>query len=302
MNEDSRKAWANEVLALIFEALAAHRNLRGVLVFKGAQVLHRRLGSAYRKSYDIDANLTQDFIARFPDREDQRAAIETEFASAIDRFFEAQPVVRYKLLQVRAKDSPPKGHPRGWHAFEVNLRVEDLSKPGTLGLPALVIDVAAPEPLTAASTETLAVGKSTILAYTLQRIAGEKCRAFLSSLPAYRAKLSKPGDVVRAKDLYDLSRILMERPIADERFWRKAGAEFRLACESRLIDCAGLVTFQEELEVTAATYRDDASIPKDVSFEQAWEALNTVVRFFEREQIIPFTFPIPGAGPPPTKP
>lgn len=294
MNEDMRQAWVNEVLDTIFEALAARPSLRAILIFKGARVLHRRLGSAPRQSYDIDANLTRRFVEQYPSKADQRRAIEAEFTAAIDSHFEAQAVVRYKLAGVTVKASPPEDHPLGWNAFAVRIRVDDRSKPGVLGLPALNVDVAAPEPLGPASTAALTVGQSTVSAYTVSRMAGEKCRAFLSSLPAYRAKVKRPGDAVRAKDVYDLSRIVAVRPLADEEFWVSVGAEFRMACESRYIDCAGLSTFEEQLEVTSAAYQADVSIPKGVSFEEAWAALVSVVRFFERTGVVPFVFPLPG--------
>lgn len=74
-------------------------------------------------------------------------------------------------------------------------------------------------------------------AYTLVRIAGEKLRAFLSSLPAYRAKVKKPGEAVRAKDLYDISRIRRVHGLEQIEFWRRAGEEFHVACRYRYIDC-----------------------------------------------------------------
>lgn len=294
MNEDMRQGWVNEVLDAIFEALAARPGLRAILIFKGARVLHRRLGAAPRQSYDIDANLTRHFVEQHPNRSDQRRAIAAEFTAAIDGYFETQAVVRLKLAGVSVKDSPHDEHPLGWNAFAVRIRVDDRSKPGTSSLPALKIDVAAPETLSPASTAALPVGQSTVSAYTLPRIAGEKGRAFLSSLPAYRAKVKRPGDAVRAKDVYDLSRIVAARPLADEEFWVTVAAEFRMACESRFIDCAGLGTFEEQLEVTAAAYQADVSIPKDVPFGEAWGALVSVVRFFERTGVVPFVFPLPG--------
>lgn len=51
-----------------------------------------------------------------------------------------------------------------------------------------------------------------VMAYTLQRIAGEKLRAFLSSLPTYRRQVKTPGEVVRVKDIYDLACILRVAP------------------------------------------------------------------------------------------
>jgi hypothetical protein len=125
----------------------------------------------------------------------------------------------------------------GWDAFKVRMNVNDLSK-HVRGLPALEIDVAAPEELLDTSVATIEVGGHRVYAYTLERIAGEKLRAFLSSLPAYRAKVKKPGEAVRAKDLYDVSRIRGVYGLEQVEFWRLAGEEFRLACPVRL----GLLT------------------------------------------------------------
>lgn len=293
MNKDQQQAWVNEVLDVIFEALSRRSSLRRILIFKGARVLHRRLGTAIRKSYDIDANLTRAFVTECPEGEHQRQRIASEFTHAIDSYFESQSVVRFKLASVRVQDSPPKEHPWGWNAFRVRINVLDLARPGVKGLPALYIDVAAPEELTEDSVSELTVGNHSALGYTLPRMAGEKCRAFLSSLPAYRQKVKRPGDVVRAKDLYDLSQIVAARPLADSSFWAAVGVEFRLACESRFIDCEGTATFAEALDITAAAYNADVSIPKDVTFDEAWGALAAVARFFELTGVVPFAFPLP---------
>lgn len=293
MNRDEQQAWVNETLDLIFEALAQRESVREILIFKGARVLHRRLGAAVRQSYDIDANLTRAFVEDCPQREDQRKRIEQEFARAIDGFFASREIVRFKLERVTVYASPVSEHPLGWNAFRVRINVRDSSRPTEVGLPALYIDVAAPEDLTERSVAELAVGSATTLGYTLSRIAGEKCRAFLSSLPSYREKARRPGDAVRAKDVYDLSRIVAERPLADTKFWEEVGIEFRIACKARFIDCEGMETFEEALDITAATYDADASIPKDVSFAEAWGALSEVVRFFEQTGVVPFATPMP---------
>lgn len=296
MNKDRQQTWTNEVLDLIFEALASHENLKAILVFKGARVLYRRLGTASRQSYDIDANLSLPFVQATPDREEQRSTIEREFSAAIRAYFESQAVVRFELARVSVRANPRDDHPLGWNAFTARINVGDRSNSGILGLPALEIDVAAPEVLERTSTQPLMVGTHIVTAYSLSRVAGEKCRAFLSSLPANRAKLQRPGGVVRAKDLYDLHEIATTFSITNKVFWAEAGREFRAACESRFIDCVGLETFEEQLEVTAATYRNEANIPKAVPFAEAWKTLDVIVRFFERTGVVPFAFPLPIAA------
>jgi hypothetical protein len=141
----------------------------------------------------------------------------------------------------------------------------------------------------------LRVGKHEVTAYTLQRLAGEKLRAFLTSLPAYRRKLGRPGESVRAKDIYDLACIAQKRPLTNQAFWSAAGREFRTASASRDVDCAGLTTFEEDLDVTRATYEADTTIPKDISFEAAWAVLRAIVQLMEGLGVIPFTCTLPAA-------
>jgi Nucleotidyl transferase AbiEii toxin, Type IV TA system len=245
MNQSDAERWKSDVLDQIFQALAASVPLEQALVFKGARVLNLRLGGG-RQSLDLDSNLAPRFVETHPDREDQRALLEQEMAATIHKHFEAQNPVRFELAKLQVKTYPPNRHPMGWDAFKVRINVNDLTK-RLRNLPALDIDVAAPEELLDTSVSPIEIGSHCIVAYTLERIAGEKLRAFLSSLPAYRKKLKKPGDAVRAKDLHDLARIRRARDLVDGTFWRLAGKEFRLACKARYVDCAGLETFQEQM-------------------------------------------------------
>ena len=105
-------------------------------------------------------------------------------------------------------------------------------------------------------------------------------------------KVKKPGEAVRAKDLYDVSRIRSVHGLEQVEFWQLAGQEFRVACRSRYIDCQGLTTFQEQWAVTRKTY-EEATIPKDISFEEAEATLVAIVSFLEAQSIVPFTFPLP---------
>jgi hypothetical protein len=290
MNPTDADHWKSEVLDEIFIALAASNEIDQALVFKGARVLSLRLGAG-RQSLDLDANLTQDWDRQHPDRDAQRAFLENEMTLAIRRYFERQEPVRYELTALRVSKNPPKTHRMGWDAFKVRININDLRK-SVRGLPAVEIDVAAPEQLMGTSISRIPVGAHEVSAYTLERIAGEKLRAFLSSLPTYRAKVHKPGEIVRAKDLYDIARIRRVQTLSNPEFWRVAGQEFRIACQSRYIDCQGMATFQEQWEVTRDTY-NAATIPKDVPFEEAESALTDIVNFFAAQGFIPFTFPLP---------
>jgi len=274
MNSLDRERWKSQVLDEIFVAIASSETLSRILVFKGARVLNLQLKTA-RQSLDIDSNLTRDFVRCHPDRLEQRAILEREFDRAIRRHFERQDNL----------------HPRGWDAFDVTIQVKDLSR--NVGyLPRLELDVAAPEELREAAIGSIQVGQHHVLAYTLQRIAGEKLRAFLSTLPSYRNKVSKPGEAVRAKDLYDISQIFRVYGMEQLEFWRAVGQEFRVACQSRYIDCLGLTTFQEQWEVTRQTYQQ-ATIPRDVPFDEAEVTLQAIVELFEEDKVIPFVFPLP---------
>lgn len=290
MNQKDGERWKSQMLDEIFVALAASEQLDKALVFKGARVLNLRLGPG-RQSLDLDSNLAASFVQKYPDRQAQREFLEQEMTRAIRRHFERQEPVRYELTVLKIRANPRESHPLGWDAFEVRMNVNDLNR-RVRGLPVLEIDVAAPEEMLDTSVATIEVGGHRVLAYTLERIAGEKLRAFLSSLPAYRAKVKKPGEAVRAKDLYDVGRIRRVHGLEQVEFWQRAGKEFRVACRSRYIDCQGLTAFKEQWAVTRKTY-EEATIPKDISFEEAEAALVTVVSFLEAQGIVPFTFPLP---------
>ena len=297
MNSEQRDIWKNEVLDAIFEGLAASAELRGVLVYKGARVLNRRLGDGGRQSLDLDTNLSPDFVAQTPGREDQAKYIERHFRLTLTRYFERQSPVRYSILGLRVRLKPPREHPRGWNALEVAISLADNTNPQVHGLPRITIDVAAPEHLLPSSTAPLRIGEHDVVAYSVERMAGEKLRAFLSSLPTYRQKLRRPGDARRVKDIYDFARICRRHTPDEVDFWRRAGRDFRAACASRFVDCNGIASFSENLDVTRDAYDKDPTIPKDISFDAAWDLLESVVSLFDREQIVPFSFAVDNAAP-----
>lgn len=293
MNPVQRQAWIREALDMGFQALASCPALHDKLVYKGGRVLALRLGGDQRASYDLDANLLLAFARNHPDRNEQADVLGELFNQAVRTHIDAQDPVRYELLDVRVRHRPRSDHPLGWNAFEVVVKLRDFMNEGVLGLPNIEFDVAAPEELGANAIAPLGVGEETVFAYTLERIVGEKMRAFLSSLPAYRSKVKKPGDAVRAKDLYDVSKILDAHPIGEVNFWEDAAEEFRLACASRYIDCNGIDTFSEDLEVTRSTYETDATLPKDIDFDMAWHAVENIIRFWGTLGIFPFHFQLP---------
>lgn len=286
------RRWESEAMDLVFKIVAASPNIAEALIFKGARVLNLHLGTIFRQSYDLDSNIAADFIQRHPDPNEQQSWLETELLRSLRRGFELESPVRYRLDRVRVTRKPPKSHPRGWDAFEVSLTAQDLRR-SIRGLPPLVIDVAAPGELSEGSAVHLDHGGSQIRAYSLERIAGEKLRAFLTSLPAYNTKIGRTPRSRRVKDVYDLARIQLYRPISDHLFWRAAGEQFRLACGSRLVDCSGIATFEQELTATRTAYEQDPTLPKDIGFDEAWAGLRTIIELWEEKGIIPLEFLLP---------
>jgi len=158
------------------------------------------------------------------------------------------------------------------------------------GLPVLEIDVAAAETLGPGAVETLTMEGIPARVYALHRIAGEKLRAYLTSLPSYRRKMEGGDREFRVKDLHDITRILQARPATDRKFWSDAGQEFQLACASRLVDCRGLESFMEDWPLARERYEKDGSL-KSISFAEAESALQVVVGMFEQQKIFPLEYP-----------
>jgi hypothetical protein len=126
-------------------------------------VLNVRLGIG-RQSLDLDSNLAAPFVQRYPDREAQRVFLEEEMTRAVRRHFERLEPVQYELTALKVRIYPPKSHLMGWDAFKVRINMNDLGK-RVSGLPALEIDVAAPEELLDTSITTIEVGAHRVHAY-----------------------------------------------------------------------------------------------------------------------------------------
>jgi hypothetical protein len=293
MKPDDAHVWQNAVLDEVFVAIADDPELVRHLVFKGARVLVRHVPEAARQSLDLDANVTAEFVAAFPEARERAGQIERRMGAALSGHFERANPVRYELENIRVDPKPPGGHPRGWNALQAQIRVRDLARAGTRGMPSLTIDLAAPERLSDHSTTTLDVGGRKVTAYTLERIAGEKLRAFLSTTPEHQGKKTGVRETLRVKDLPDLARILEHTPLSDRAFWRAAGEEFRLACEGRGVDCAGWSSFEAVESLARETYANDATVAATVPFDLAWQAVRSIVAKFSEDRIVPFAFPLP---------
>lgn len=293
MSPEQRNGWKDNALVEVLRAIASDQELRSALIFKGARILNRHLNT-HRQSLDIDSNLTMEFQQNHPDRKEQAGWFEKRLEPALRHYFESQDPVRYKVESVKVANRPKlRPHEKGWNALDAKFRILDAQFVGVLGLPALDIDIAAPETLGKGAICELEIDGSTIQAYALHRIAGEKLRAFLSTLPAYRKKLDESERSVRAKDLYDLVRVLAAKPLKDSDFWDRTAGEFILACGSRYVDCEGLSSFHEGWDRTAEAYQSDATL-KEISWTEAANSLTEIVGFLDQKGIFPLRFPLPG--------
>ena len=290
MNRESQEKWINSVLDEVFQAVIEHEPLRNALIFKGARILSLHLGAS-RQSLDIDSNIAPELAMTRPDVDAQADFFELQLPLALRRYFERQTPVKYKLVRVKVDRSPPKGHIRGWNQFKLKIGVQDNSLAGVLSLPKLELEVAAQETLGPNAVELLQVHGTPANVYALHRIAGEKLRAYLTSLPTYRRKMGGGEREFRVKDLHDIARILRARPEADEAFWAAAGREFILACESRLVDCRGVESFMEDWPLARARYEADGSLAK-VPFAEAEQALKTVAGLLDQQKIFPLNYPV----------
>lgn len=286
--------WQSDVLDQIFEALAAYQPIADSMVFKGARVLNLRLGHS-RQSLDIDGNLSSAFAASVLTQDARLSFFEKHLPLALARHFDRQEPVRFTSDSVTIARRPKTDHPRGWDGFMIKLRISDQQVGNTNSLPDLGLDINAPEPVSAHAIAPLKIGRYEVQAYTLQRIAAEKLRAFLTSLPSYRAKMQpkKRPVPIRTKDLHDLARICRTKdPEVNSPFWEQVAEDFRLACQQRFVDCNGLRTFQDTWEVTKADYVHDAKL-SSVHFDEAEAALHSVTGVLSSLKIFPLVFPLP---------
>ena len=289
MSPDQQRDWKDSVLREILQAVAHHEGLRNAIIFKGARILNLHLG-ADRQSLDIDSNLDADFHESMSGPEEEAAWFQARLQTALTRHFEDQDPVRFTLESLTVNKKPKAGHPRGWDMLVAEIRLTDGRFRGVRTLPTLELEIAAPEPLGPQAICELAVDGANIQAYALHRIAGEKLRAFLTSLPAYRRKMAGGERAVRVKDLHDLARILSARPIAGTAFWAMAAGEFRLACESRRVDCESPATFKENWDTTRQSYESDPTLTK-VPWDEAAHALDAVLAFLADHEVFPLHFP-----------
>jgi predicted nucleotidyltransferase component of viral defense system len=277
MNPSEFERWNFDALSQILHALAENAFFRTNLIFKGAIILSRYLPTS-RKSLDIDSNLASDFVGITPGRVQQEKILKSNLEQAISRHFE---------IQIKSKV-----HPRGWAGFEITISIKDHENLGVRGLPNLYMDVAAPEVLSKDSLKKMPLGRSEIHVYSLERITGEKARAYLTTLPTYRKKIGGFEKSARVRDLYDLTKILQNKGISNTTFWEIAGREFELACESRFVDCMEPDCFFEEWSIIEGLYLNAPTIPKDISIGEIKKTILAISNFWAKKGIIPFSFPL----------
>lgn len=293
MNPRQQQNWKDEVLQHILAGVASSPHLREALIFKGARILSFHLHTQ-RQSLDIDSTLTVEFQRSHQFIEEQAQWFQQEIHSSLSHYFEGQDPVRFSLEHTKVTPTPPPSHPhpRGWGMLVVRLSVKDALQAGVRTLPALEIEIAAPEDLGPSAVEEITLHGVPLRAYSLSRIAGEKLRAFLTSLPHYRHKMDSQERAVRAKDLFDLSCILAARPIADTTFWKTVATEFVLACQSRFVDCEGQRSFQENWPATRQAYENDATL-RPVPWAEAEASLLLILQHFTETGVFPLRYPLP---------
>jgi len=290
MNRADRDSWTNEVLDEVLLAVIASQPLREALIFKGARILNLHIREN-RQSLDIDSNAASELVRSITDLDDQMAFFKNQFSIALRRYFEGQNPVRFELEDIKVERNPSEGHPHGWDAFWLRFTLRDNHLARTRGLPRLEIEVAAPETLGPKAVETMNIRGCSAQVYSLHRIAGEKLRAYLTSLPAYRQKMGGVQREFRIKDLHDIARILRVRSATDTGFWINASHEFRLACKSRFVDCEDLHTFMQGWSLARERYKADPTL-RNVPFAETEQALTTVAGLFKNQGIFPLNFPV----------
>ena len=291
MNANQRAIWIDEVLKEVLAAVIRSQPLREALVLKGAWILNFHLKD-HRHSADIDATSEPQWVSTIGDLKEQMAFFEEHLVLALRRYFEAQSPVRFVLDRIRIVPNRRRGHPMGWDMIRAEMTIRDNALSGVLGLPPVEIEIAAPERYGPDAVETHQFFGAPARMYSLHRIAGEKPRAYLTSLPEYRRKMGGGDREFRVKDLHDLARIVRAKPTTDHDFWRKAANEFRLACESRYVDCDGPTTFKQGWDLARSRYEADINLDA-VTFSEAERALDSVLQAFANPGVFPLAFPLP---------
>jgi hypothetical protein len=290
MNPLQRERWVNEVLREVMAALMHDEALRQALVFKGAWILNLHLGES-RHSMDIDAAAEPGWVREMGSLEKQEVFLREHLPRAVRRHFERQNPVRFTLSDAKFERNPASQLPRGWDMMRVKLVIHDHSLMNVRSLPPAELEVAAAESYGVDAVELRDFLGTPACVYALHRIAGEKLRAYLTSLPEYREKMQGGTREFRVKDLHDLARIVRQRPLEDVVFWEKAMQEFRLACESRFVDCAGPETFTQDWAQARLRYEQDRHLTA-IPWVEAEAAVNQILANISAKAGFPWIFEV----------
>lgn len=293
MNRDQQAAWLNENATEILKAISLSDTLRELLIFKGARILNLRLNGEGRQSLDLDANLAMGVsINSFSTKETTPFNVGDTFRKELEHYFDNQPIRRYRLESVEASLKLPEKHPLGWDGYRVKIKIIHAGDSHVRGLPNFKLDIAAKEELLPTSVGCLHIKSAgDIQAYTLERITGEKLRAYLSSLPAYCVKMgchhSKPL-TPRVKDLYDIALISRFRKLNDNDFWMVVAAEFACASASRFVDCLGIDSFNLDQSNIQQLYEQETIVPQKIPYSEIRDVLTKLLEKFTTWGITPF--------------
>ena len=227
--------------------------------------------------------------------------LETLLGEALRTHFAEQAVDRYGIKSVNVRKKPRnKPHPAGLDGYKVSIGIEDRARPAVKGLPAIKIDIAAPEELGEHSVGELEIAGHSVIAYREPRLIGEKLRAFLSSLPEFRRKSPRSrtdgpvGERIRVKDVFDIAVCESVYSLqGNDEFWAEVMDEFVMACRSRGVDCEGLSTFEQKLAETRQQYEADEGLQSSIEFEAAWKVIQEIVTRMEHQGVVPLEFPLP---------
>ena len=288
MNLLQRERWLNEVLREVMAALMHDEYLRQALVFKGAWILNLHLGES-RHSMDIDATAEPSWGQQMGSLDNQEAFLQQHLPRAVRRHFERQNPVRFILEDAKFERNPANPHPRGWDMMRVKLVIHDHSQTNVRFMPPAELEVAAAESYGSDAVEWKDFLGAPARVYALHRIAGEKLRAYLTSLPEYRAKMHGGSREFRVKDLHDLARIVRQRPLENGVFWKKSMQEFKLACKSRFVDCAGPQTFLQGWAQARLRYEQDRHLSA-IPWAEAENALNQILANMRADAGFPWIF------------
>lgn len=272
MDPQARAAWQDEALDFVLIAIGAAAALRESLVFRGARILDHHLDGPRRPSLDLDAVLSM------PATSIDRTALEEDFLRALRDAAEAMEPVIYAPERVQIALSPRLGNARGWDGLKVAITLRDLRRAGTLGIPVLTMDLAAPEQFGEGAVERRVLADGYVLVCSNHNLIAGKLRAFLESTAFHRTKLELPHRPLRVKDLVDLARVWDVYCHEPDTFWHTVAQHFATACACRLVECEGWRTFARLSEAAREAYEvEPMATASGLSFEETWERLELLV-------------------------